>query len=206
MGELGSFGLEVSQAGINRILEVLAIERRVEIKPVGIDARFLGSIALGGAVTISDFRVGISDTTATGSAQATPALSLSLDLPGRGPREMPLDVTFRIPEVIAVGLQHVGSKAFIVLSDLDLTMEPRCPPLVPQRAWDLVLGQLGRVKTRIVGAIEDQLRRRPIELFDLADHSRLSLPGDKHLPTRLEFETLEFKAGSLVCRIRVSEA
>ena len=40
MGALGSFGLEVSEAGINRILEVMAIERRAEIKPVGIDARF----------------------------------------------------------------------------------------------------------------------------------------------------------------------
>lgn len=203
---LGTFSFEVSEAGINRILEVLGVEHSVEVPPLGIDARIFGSISLGGSVRISNFRISIADTTATGSAQAAPAFTLTVDLPGRGPDRVPLDMTFRIPEVIAVGLKHVGPKAFLVLSDLELSIDPKCPPVVPKRAWNLVLSQVGRLKTRIVQAIEAELRRRPIELFDLTDHAQLRFPGDKMMPTRLSFEALEFRKGSICCSIRIDEA
>jgi hypothetical protein len=203
---LGTFSLEMSEGGINKILEVLAIEHRVEIRPLGIDARILGSISVGGSVAVRDFRIRINGETATGSAQAAPAFTVKLDLPGRGPVEVPLDASFRIPEVISVTLEHTGSKAQIVLSNLDLSMDLRCPPLVPQRVWDLLLGQLGRLKARIVQAIETELRRRPIELFDLKDHSGFELPDGKNLETKLSFETLEFKGGALRCSINVADA
>ncbi len=203
---LGTFSLEMSEGGINKILGVLAIEHRVEIRPLGIDARILGSISLGGSVSVRDFRIRINGETATGSAQAAPAFTVKLDLPGRGPVEVPLDASFRIPEVISVTLKHTGSKALIVLSDLDLSMDLRCPPLVPQRVWNLVLGQLGRLKARVVQAIEAELRRRPIELFDLKEHSHLELADGKRMKTELAFETLEFKGGALRCSVSVADA
>ena len=203
---LGSFSLELSEAGINRILEVIDPGQKVEVPPLGIDARILGSIKLGGSVAVRGFRIRIDDTTATGSARAEPAFTLALTLPGREPAELPLDASFRIPEVISVGLKHVGSKAFLVLSDLDLSIELRSPPVVPRRIWELVLGQLSRLKERVVSLLEAELRRHPIELFDLKDHAQLELPGGKRIDTALAFEELEFKQGALRCTIRVAEA
>ena len=82
----------------------------------------------------------------------------------------------------------------------------QAPPVVPKRLWEFALGQLAKIKDRVVTAIENQLKKRPIELLDLREHSDLKFPGDKTLPTRQSFGTLEFRDGSLYCTIRVDEA
>jgi hypothetical protein len=200
---LASFSLQLTQTCVNEVLARMAVTNKVEIPPLSVDTRILGKLVLQGTITLSHFRVRISEGTASASVQAVPSFTLEYSGPGDRSLLVPLDVSFRIPEMVSVSLIHEGSKALMVLSNVDVALELERPGLIPERVWNLFGRQIDRLRGLIRKALDAALRQRPIRLFDLADHARFGLGDGKSLPTTLEFEELGFRGGALVCTVHV---
>jgi hypothetical protein len=206
---LGKIVVEVSEAGINAVLAQLdyrhTVDRMLETRTGDHFLRF------GGPVTLDGLAIHIEGASARVQGRVSNKFSIEYSLPvvGHGVTKVRA-FELSLPP-LSVALWFEGAEARLALGLVGLTPSTEDPPTVDlrgeaqaifQKLWGRLYRELGPYFELVVDGINEELRRRPIPLFDLTD---LAIPigGGRKLQVRPVIEQLNFAEGALKGVLRI---
>ena len=205
---LGSLGVELTQSGVNTILDLLDVTTKVDVPTLKIpkEKGLLGQLIISGSVTLTNIHLAIDGSNGSGTATVSPSFTIKYDPPfGKPPKPTNLDCSIDPPS-FGVALSYEETKAFLTLNVDTISVHITRPGWISEVIWKELTKLLGRFEGVIKDAVDAQLKKHPIELVDLTSYSHIPFPKGKILDTALTFEGLGFSDSKLVIGIEVETA